>query len=150
MSCWELRVTQPKSKGHTLAKLPGIVSIKLSVPPATERDGSMVYFHIVCERQIAIQQVGCAVSSLRVATRDNCRSVTTCSATSLLVLNVVAIQCSESKFVSSDYFREVIFPTEEVFVILPGSLVPDIVVAPWSPHYRRHIGIVRKYRRKLR
>src|SRR5437879_1750634 len=109
----------------------------------------MIGFLVVSKSQIPIQQVGDTVSSLRATTGDKRRSITTRSASSLLVLDVVTIETTYLDLVRTDNLREIILPDIQVLMILPGRLVPYIVVTSRPPHHCRHIRSLRKHGREL-
>src|SRR5436189_3531790 len=90
--------------------------------PTSEGGLVMIDLGVASQRQVFVQQLGDCISGAGIRTAVLCNSV---GALGQLVLDVMADQRTEFQIALSSNFRKVVLPNKQIFVILPGCLVPE-------------------------
>src|SRR6266566_2302962 len=139
---------QSHSERNHRIQFVGIVSVEFKVMPPTERRLVMVNFGVASKWYVFEEQLGDGVAGVRARTTILGNAV---SALSQFVLDIVACQTAKLEIVGTGYLGEVVFPNEEVFVILPRRLMPKSRISISTPVCRQaHACRFREDCRKLR
>src|SRR6266436_1301408 len=108
----------------------------------------MVDLGVTSKRQVFVQQLGDSIAGARVSATILRDAV---GALCQFVLDVMADQTAEFQIAFSSHLGKVVFPNEEVFVILPGRLVPQsrISICTTPVCWQTHTWCLREDSRKL-
>src|SRR5215216_4980297 len=106
--------------------------------PSTIRYLRVILLHIIDQRQVLNQKVSYAVARMSITALYGRGIIAARGAAARLIFDVVAEERAEFKTVSAFNFGEIILPYEEVFMVLPGRLVPQIVIPARAPEEARH------------
>lgn len=94
--------------------------------PATERGVLTLKFGVLKNHKVSEQQIGNQTPS---ATAVRLNRIDAAAAAWLLVLYVVTEKRAELGSVRANHLRKVILPDEEVLVIVPRRLMPEIPIS---------------------
>src|SRR5215831_17102747 len=107
----------------------------------------VVELGVTTQRQVLNEFLSDKVSSPRVARAELEQAVV---AVSLFVLGIVTDQSADLEGMSTHHLREVVLPDEQVFMVVPRSLMPEGGKATAAPIcWHAGSGRLRKNRREL-